>query len=178
MGPAVPPRKLSRADLSVNITGKERDAETASSAMQANDYFGARYYMYYIYYITGSTQIRTPISVYSELARGNDQLARRMRQMKKASGLFVTPDAMVQKHFGEIAVFVQSRYDAPQASHFLSGADPWVIAHAFENQGTVVTHEVLVGPESKKPKIPNICKHFEVRYVRAFDAFARLGLKL
>jgi len=26
------------------FTGKERDAETASSAMQANDYFGARYY--------------------------------------------------------------------------------------------------------------------------------------
>src|SRR6266404_3186349 len=120
--------------------------------------------------------VRSPISVYNELAKGNDPLSRWVRHMKKSSGLFVTPDAMVQKCFGEIAVFVQSHYDAPQASHFLSGADPWVIAHAMENRGIVVTHEAAVGPGSTKPKIPNVCDHFDVKHARAYDAFATLKL--
>jgi hypothetical protein len=122
--------------------------------------------------------IRSPISVYQEIENGSDDLARWARRVKKSSGLFVTPDGEVQRCFGRIAVFVQEHYSTPQAAEFLRGADPWVIAHALENDGTVVTHEVLVPPESLKTKIPNVCVKFSVKYMGVYAAFRKLGLKL
>jgi hypothetical protein len=122
--------------------------------------------------------IRSPISVYQEIEKGTDDLARWARRAKKSSGLFVTPDLEVQKRFGPIAAFVQQHYSAPQAAEFLRGADPWVIAHALENQGTVVTHEVLAPPGSLKVKIPNICAQFGVNCIGVYSALRKLGLKL
>lgn len=100
------------------------------------------------------------------------------RRAKKSSGLFVAPDLEVQKWFGPIAVFVQGQYTAPQAAEFLRGADPWVIAHALENQGTVVTQEVLAPPGSRKVKIPNICAQFGVNCIGVYGALRKLGLRL
>jgi hypothetical protein len=122
--------------------------------------------------------IRSPMNVYQEIQTGTDELAQWAKRVKKSSGLFVWADQEVQKCFGPIALFVQQHYSAPQAAEFLRGADPWVIAHALENQGTVVTHEVLAPPESLKVKIPNICAKFGVKCMGVYDAFRHLGLQL
>src|SRR5579864_3868468 len=73
--------------------------------------------------------VRSPISVYNELAKGKDQLSRWAAKMKSRE-LFVRPDRSVQRFFGDIATFVQSAYEHPYSAKFLDGADPWVIAHA------------------------------------------------
>ena len=122
--------------------------------------------------------IRSPISVYNEIKDGTDQLARWVRVVKKSSGMFVNPDSEVQKCYKQIVLFVYQRYSSPEAAGFMRGADPWVIAHAMDNRGTVVTHEVLVPPESQKVKIPNVCAQFDVDCIRAWDAFPKLGMEL
>jgi hypothetical protein len=121
--------------------------------------------------------VRSPIRVYNELAKGKDQLSRWATKMKPR-GLFVTADRSVQQRLGEIAAFVQSRYEHPYAAKFLDGADPWVIAHAADDQGTVVTHESLVAANCKDAKIPNVCAQFAVNCIDPYTAFRKLGLKL
>jgi hypothetical protein len=122
--------------------------------------------------------VRSPINVYTELQVGSDPLSRWMRNVKKSTKLFVSPDRTVQTRFGEVAVFVQRTYNAAHAASFLAGADPWVIAHAMDDSGTVVTHETLGPAGCKQVKIPNVCDSLRVNCLGAYDAFRKLGLRL
>ena len=101
-----------------------------------------------------------------------------MGQLHRSSGLFVNPEPSVLKCYGQIATFVQNHYDAAHSKKFLSGADPWIVAHAMADRGTVVTHELLANPGSREVKIPNVCAELSVKYLRAYEAFEKLGLKL
>jgi Domain of unknown function (DUF4411) len=55
-------------------------------------------------------------------------------------------------------------------------ADPFVIALAIAESGVVVTSEHLAGPGGR-PKIPNACAHFGVKYVNLLDYFRAKGWK-
>jgi len=119
--------------------------------------------------------VRSSTRVCTELTKGKkDHLSRWANQMKPS--LFMSENSAVQKHFGEIAAFVQSNYAMPYATRFLSGADPWIIAHAMDNKGTVVTHEVY--SEGKEVKIPNMCEQFSVPYLGAYAALRKLGMRI
>jgi len=122
-------------------------------------------------------QVRSPVSVYRELMQGHDHLSLWIRTMKK-DGLFVKPSRSVYTHFTGIADYVSAHYEQHHAAEFLKGADPWVIAHALDNSGTVVTHEALVPSGSHRVKIPNICAQFDVRCLGAYAEFEKLDLRL
>jgi hypothetical protein len=47
--------------------------------------------------------------------------------------------------------------------YFVKGADPWVIAHAMEDQGIVVTKESDSKSNAQKARIPDVCDHFKVK---------------
>jgi len=126
---------------------------------------------------TETYAIRSPMAVYRELTKAGNHLAIWIRQMR-SSGLFVEADKTVQTSVGDIAAFVQSRYQEPFSKEFLRGADSWVIAHALVEQGIVVTHEVLAAENCKRVKIPNVCAHFKVRCLSVYDALQQLGMKL
>jgi hypothetical protein len=108
-----------------------------------------------------SGRLAAPSLVYDEIARGGDELTDWVN--RERANLFVEPDDKTQTLMGEVADWVQKNYDPPQAKFFLKGADPWVIAAALNDEGTVVTHEVPVGPDSKRVKIPNVCLRFGVK---------------
>jgi NADPH:quinone reductase-like Zn-dependent oxidoreductase len=55
------------------------------------------------------------------------------------------------------------------------GADPWVLAQAKADSIVVVTHEVLVPPNSKRVKIPNVCSQFGVLYVDTYTILRQTG---
>src|SRR5690606_38178137 len=56
-------------------------------------------------------------------------------------------------------------------------ADPWVIAHAMTLNATVVTKEEKVtAVNSKKIKIPNVCKNMNVRCINDFQMLRELKL--
>lgn len=57
-------------------------------------------------------------------------------------------------------------------------ADPWVIAHAMNEQAIVVTKEEKVtAANSTKIKIPNVCDNLDVRWINDFDFIKRLNIR-
>lgn len=68
------------------------------------------------------------------------------------------------------------RFKKLDRDHFARGADPFIIAFAKARGYTVVTQEVL-SIESRKPKIPNVCKQFSVPYVGTFEMLRKLGVQ-
>lgn len=91
---------------------------------------------------------------------------------------FVAPDIEVQDIFSKIAEYTTKRYPSHQASDFLSGADPWVIAQAKRDETILVTQEKHADEISKNPKIPNICDVFAVRYIRLYELLRRRKVRL
>jgi len=128
----------------------------------------------------------SPISVFTELSKGNDDLAIWTKESKHI--LFVDPDDGVIEAMRQIADFSNSNYeDQHQVSGFLSGADPWVVAQAKAHNLTVVTMEVSkasedINPQSQKYigklKIPNICSHFGVKCISTFEMVRALKIGL
>jgi len=114
--------------------------------------------------------------VYEELIKGNDELAD-WAKVRKGTRLFVEPSAEVQGFFHQIAAYVHDRYPEHQTQRFLAGADAWVIAHAKMENAVVVTHETLVNDYSNKPKIPNICKRFDVQWTNSYQMLRELGAR-
>ena len=70
-------------------------------------------------------------------------------------------------------VNAEERFDDAHIAHFLKKADPRLISYAKVKGGVVVTHE-RPEPNSKKVKIPDVCKIFEVRCVSPFQMLADL----
>lgn len=56
-------------------------------------------------------------------------------------------------------------------------ADPWVIAHAIDQNAIVVTKEKgVTATGSKKIKIPNVCKNMGVTAIDDFELLRRLNV--
>lgn len=85
-------------------------------------------------------------------------------------------DKQTQDTFSAIANYIAFLADKPQEeiAHFLSQADPWIIAKAATLGATVVTHERRVADNSRKIKIPNICEIFSVSYMNTFSVLKKL----
>ena len=115
--------------------------------------------------------------VYDELVKdANDDLAHWVKA-HKGTGLFVVPDAQVQGRLQQVAAHVQANYQSQRLAEFLGGADPWIIAHAMNDGGRVVTFETRA-PGALKIKIPNICEELGVEYANLFDVLRTLGMTL
>jgi len=57
-------------------------------------------------------------------------------------------------------------------------ADPWLIAHAMNANATVVTKENIDSAmNSKRVKIPNVCKNMGVRCIDDFEFIKEIGIK-
>ena len=122
-------------------------------------------------------RICSSITVYRELPAKNDDVARWAKE-RRSSGLFPEPGPAVQDRFRAIAAYVSNRYPANQSNRFLSGADPWVIAHAAADGGVVVTMETRVPDNSQKAKIPNVGDQFNVRSINTYQMLRELGATL
>jgi predicted nucleic acid-binding protein len=120
--------------------------------------------------------VATSSIVYQELVeKTDDELAAWVRS-RKDIGLFIEPDRSVQAVYSTIADYVNQTYALVEASRFLAGADAWLVAHAKAKGGTVVTLETLVPPESRRAKIPNVCRSFDVPYCNTYSMLRVLGV--
>lgn len=115
--------------------------------------------------------------VYQELVSGSDDLANWVKNRKEI-GLCIKPSREAQRHFRHIADYVYSRYERHQSEDFLRGADPWLIAHALESTGIVVTHESDRKPNARKARIPDVCAQFKVRCINTYRMLDELGAEL
>lgn len=115
--------------------------------------------------------------VYDELCEQDDELAVWAKAHSNHFHL-LTSDALQEK-FSLIANHVATLPNKNLASvkKFLGGADPWLIAVASLTNETVVTHEKSVEANSKKIKIPNICRDFNVTCINPYKLLADLEAK-
>lgn len=122
-----------------------------------------------------AARITCPIRVYDELRSVPDEL-KDWGQARRESGLFVEPSAVVQKAFATIVEYVTQHYpDNQDRRRFLDRADPWLIAHAMAQGGTVVTLEGRVTGISQQVRIPNVCDQFSIRCITTYDMLRELG---
>lgn len=57
-------------------------------------------------------------------------------------------------------------------------ADPWVIAHALNENACVVTKEEKVTvPNTNRIKIPNVCENVGIRWINDFEFVVELNIQ-
>lgn len=110
--------------------------------------------------------IRSSLMVYKELTEGTDYLAQWCKS-RKSTGLAVRPSKGVQSKLTDISNHVVSKYGSVLSAPFLNGGDAWIIAHALEGGGTVVTQE-SEHSKGSKIKVPTVCKELDVRCIDTY----------
>jgi len=120
--------------------------------------------------------IRCPKMVYQEIVANEEPLDDLAQWIKtrRQSGLFVEPSQDIQKVMTTVSDHVIGKYEQQHAAEFLSGADPWVIAHALHSKGVIVTHESKKHPTAKKVRIPDVCHALAVSCVDTYEMLERL----
>jgi hypothetical protein len=120
-----------------------------------------------------------PRMVYQEIAENTDRrdLLSQWFQARRNMGLCISSSKDVQKEVGIINRHVFENYKAPHGSLFANGGDSWVIAHALIDHGVVVTQESNLHPNALKPRIPDICKHFNVPFMDRLQMLKKLNAK-
>ena len=92
--------------------------------------------------------------------------------------LFLPVDGPIQLKYNQVVQHVQTsgRYKQHWIAKFLDGADPWLVAYAMALGGRIVTFE-KPEPRAKRPKIPDIAQHFNVRCLTLWDMLNELKFR-
>ena len=123
-------------------------------------------------------RIACPITVYAELTDETHGPLRDWAVKHRNSPLFVEPSEAVQRACTVVGDHVKAKYEPFYYAPFLSGADPWLIAHLKTDGGLIVTNETLKGPNAKNVKIPNVCDELGLSPpIPLYEMARRLGFK-
>lgn len=113
----------------------------------------------------------------NELEKGNDDLA---IWAKNNKSLFQScQDIATQKAYAQVAQYAATLQNLKPGAlnEFLAVADSWLIAKALATSSIIVTHEQHNPDAKKKILIPNICTHFNVKWMDTFDLLTELKAK-
>ena len=55
-------------------------------------------------------------------------------------------------------------------------ADAWLVAYAIANKSIIVTQELSEPNRKSKIKIPDVCIHFNVKFVNTIEMFRKLSV--
>jgi hypothetical protein len=124
--------------------------------------------------IQGSN-IRSIKQVYDEIKSG-DALSIWIKKEIDKNVFLQCDDSDTQQKFQQIADYVSKNYPINKIGAFLSVADPLLIAKAQSLGAAVVTREGL--KKHSKIKIPDVCKHFDIRCINTFDMLRELKIIL
>ncbi|MRJ45693.1 DUF4411 family protein [Idiomarina loihiensis] len=119
-----------------------------------------------------TADIRSIDHVYDELTKSNNDPDELHKWSTAHKAFFKDSTSIqIQQIYGDIANHVAAHpvYSQAEVQRFLGGADPWLIAAARALGGIIVTHEVIVPETSRKVKIPNIAREFDVEWMDVFD---------
>lgn len=110
-------------------------------------------------------EMASPKEVLRELASKDDELLRwvKIRDIKK---MFKTIDREQQNHVSNIL----GRFPDLIDQYAMVGADPFVIALAMSRGWTVITSERPANPGGR-PKIPDVCKAYNIKCVGLLGFF-------
>lgn len=120
-------------------------------------------------------KIFLPNMVFEEITRTDDDLSKWLKKSK----------IPVRKIDGSVTKCLKSIYlENPIHKHLVDNikgrslADPWVIAHAINENAIVVTKEEKVTAlNSKRIKIPNVCDNMGVIWINDFQLIEELDIQ-
>ncbi len=105
------------------------------------------------------------LQVKEELKLGNDDLAEWAKALP--SSFFIdSPQASLRMVVNYINTLPADR---GVKDKFVNCGDPYIIAAALHLNITVVTQEVSAPVSRNKIKIPDVCKHFNIKCINTFD---------
>ena len=112
--------------------------------------------------------------VKSEIDNKDDNLKRWLNDNRH---LILPIDDSVQLHLNKIYAADETHKNLLQNDGNHSVADPWVIAHAWALNGTVVSNETYsVSPHKRKIKIPDVCKNLNIKHINEHSFAREIGL--
>jgi len=120
-------------------------------------------------------RIFLPQMVYDEITRTDDDLSKWLKVSHIPKRKL---DGAVTECWKNILAANPSHQYLVDNTKNRSLADPWVIAHALNENACVVTKEEKVtAPNSNRIKIPNVCDNMGVRWINDFDFIEELNFK-
>jgi len=122
-----------------------------------------------------SERIFIPSVVYEEIVKTEDDLSAWLNNSK----IPIRPiTESVTKKLQEIYAADPKHKLLVDNTKRRSLADPWLIAHALDENVTVVTKEEKITQlNSNKIKIPNVCENMGVRWINDFEFVHEIGIR-
>jgi hypothetical protein len=120
-------------------------------------------------------RIYVPQAVFDEIGRTEDELSIWLKNSHIS----------IRKVDGAVTECLRKIYAENQIHQYLvdntkqrSLADPWVIAHALNENACVVTKEEKVTvPGTTRIKIPNVCDNMRLRWINDFQLIQELKIR-
>lgn len=120
-------------------------------------------------------RIFIPEEVHVEITRTEDDLSNWLKSSKIPIAKTTGP---VTKCLKDIYLANPLHKNLVDNTRARSLADPWVIAHAINQNAIVVTKEEKVTAlSSKRIKIPNVCDNMGIRWINDFQFIHEIGVK-
>jgi len=126
--------------------------------------------------VIGSPELVLDLELTSSDPSKADHLERWAKPLRGI--LFLPADGPTQLKYKDVVEYVKTnpRFGQHWIGPFLDKADPWLVAYAATLGGRIVTFE-KEEPLAKRPKIPDIAKHFGVDCINVWDMLTELGFK-
>ena len=118
--------------------------------------------------LVSDRQLIASRSVYREIETREDRL---IDWAKEHADIFVEDDETVQTRVRDILDSWPRTFDV---TRYVTGADAFVIAHAQCREFAVVTGE-KPSNNPDAPKIPDVCRHYDVRCMNLMDMIEERG---
>ncbi|MDE5603758.1 MAG: DUF4411 family protein [Helicobacter sp.] len=113
-----------------------------------------------------SDSIKSISKVYDEITPDNPNLQDFKEQLKNR-GFFLSIENINPESYAKVSQELQTmQYTQKAISDFSSGADYFLVALAYQESYTIVTHEAKSGNNAKNTiKIPNVCEQLEIKCI-------------
>ena len=121
-------------------------------------------------------RIFIPNAVYNEISRQDDELS---KWLKGSNIPIMNVDAAITNCVKTIFEYHPSHKYLVDNTKNRSLADPWVIAHAINENACVVTKEekiTVASARENKVKIPNVCDNMGIRWINDFQLIKELNI--
>jgi predicted nucleic acid-binding protein len=118
--------------------------------------------------------------IYEELKAGDDELADWIEENKSYFKILPSDTSNLITCYSEIiqSVVDNEIYKESAKEEFARVADSWLIAHAMNNNLTIVTQEVQVDLNCKsRVKIPNVCSIFNIECIDVIEFMRRTSFR-
>lgn len=123
--------------------------------------------------------ICTIVQVRPELEVGKDEIAAWIKGRVPERFFQETNAPEVVTRFREVMQWVQNndQFFESAKNDFATGADGWLIAYAAVHNMLLVTQEQLRPEQRSRVPLPNVARHFGVRFVNTFEMLKAVNIQ-